>query len=107
MDSFVTCAVVETTETHAFELGLALELDVPTGVVVREDPHVAGVFYLESGTEAEDAQRALALVLQTTAVLAARLGVPTEVTEVSVLSLEGATCWLAGDAVPTSVLPPH
>ncbi|GAA4314655.1 hypothetical protein [Klenkia terrae] len=107
MNTFVTCAVVETLESHAFELGLALELDAPSGLVVREDPHVPGVFYLEACIEAADAQRALALGLQTTATLTAQLGLPAEVVEVSVVGLDGATSWLAGDPVPSSVAPPH
>lgn len=94
MESFVTCAVVETDLRHAFEVGVALRLESPEGTAVREDPHVPEVFYLEATTTAVDVQRAVAAAARSITTLLAGLDLPAEVDEVVVVSLKGAVRWV-------------
>ncbi|SDG90060.1 hypothetical protein [Klenkia brasiliensis] len=96
MQTFVTCAVVQTDLRHAFEVGVALRLEAPEGTAVREDPHVPEVFYLEATTTATDVQRALAATAQSVSTLLAGLDLPAEVDEVVVVTLDGAVRWVPG-----------
>jgi len=101
--TFITCAVVATDRRHAFEVGVALRLEVPEGTAVREDPQVPEVFCLEATTTAPDVQRAVAAAAQSVTTLLAGLDLPAELDEVVVLTLDGALRWVPGvDALPAA-----
>ena len=104
METFVASSVLETTEAHAWEAGLALRVDVPPGMSVREDPHVPEVFYLESSLAAPDAAGAIELAARVAVAVAAAAGVPMVLDEVVVIGACGVTRWAADvDAAVGSV----
>jgi len=105
--TYLTCAVVETSGAHAFDLGLALRMDAPAGTAVREDPHAPEVLYLESSTEAPDPATALVSCGLHAAELITAVRLPAEVAEVVVVGPEGALCWVptADEVVPAGEAP--
>ncbi|MEI4273578.1 hypothetical protein TEK04_17790 [Klenkia sp. LSe6-5] len=100
MPTYVTCTVVETDAAHAFELGISLRVDGPTGTAVREDPHVPEVFYVEGCTEGPDLPTALVETGTAIARTVAGSGLPGVVVEVTVLDADGALTWVPSADVP-------